>query len=315
MNLERFESLFDAWAESRLTPAEAAELSALLRADPAARKRFREAAAFQAELHATLEDLQVAQAVTPRPPVAIPFGPPGWGIAAALLAMGLTSASLGWALSAQTDRPQLRPLAIHDGGFEALRGAVPPGFPVRAFAWSGDPSDIAAVGDHGAALRFLEAAGEPNIADSPRQSCDVFQIIDLASVRNELLMSSEAYAELEVSLLDARAHPAETVRFIAKIYVLEGQPSSIIGHWPPSADQTIGSGARFLTSAGSKDPAWRSLKTRCVLPPNAGFLVIQLGAGSGGQPGQPSPRLGQQYADDVRLTLHTRQTKAELAAR
>ena len=46
MNPERLDALFDAWSESRLTPAEATELSAHLRADPEARARFREAAAF-----------------------------------------------------------------------------------------------------------------------------------------------------------------------------------------------------------------------------------------------------------------------------
>ena len=60
---------------------------------------------------------------------------------------------------------------------------------------------------------------------------------------------------------------------------------------------------------------WQTLTTRCVLPPTASFLVVQLGAGSAGQPGQASPKLGAQYADDIRLTLRTRQNKAELAAR
>jgi len=42
---------------------------------------------------------------------------------------------------------------------------------------------------------------------------------------------------------------------------------------------------------------------------------VQLGAGSAGQPGEAAPKLGDQYADDVRLTLRTRQNKTELAAR
>jgi anti-sigma factor RsiW len=46
MNDEHYQVLFDAWSESRLTPAEATELSAHLRTDPEARARFREAASF-----------------------------------------------------------------------------------------------------------------------------------------------------------------------------------------------------------------------------------------------------------------------------
>jgi len=57
------------------------------------------------------------------------------------------------------------------------------------------------------------------------------------------------------------------------------------------------------------------MPTRCVLPPTAGFLVVQIGVGSAGKLGRASPKLGEQFADDIRLTLHTRQNKAEVAAR
>ena len=57
------------------------------------------------------------------------------------------------------------------------------------------------------------------------------------------------------------------------------------------------------------------MPTRCVLPPTAGFLVVHIGAGSAGAPGSASPKLGEQFADDIHLTLHTRQNKAEVAAR
>ncbi|MCX6889537.1 MAG: hypothetical protein NTU71_08945, partial [Verrucomicrobia bacterium] len=133
------------------------------------------------------------------------------------------------------------------------------------------------------------------------------------SVRTELLTSSEAYVELQANIHDARPAHAQPVRFIAKVYVFEGDPASIVGNWPPAADQVLGSGAQFQVMRGGD--GWQTLTTRCVLPPTAGFLVVQLGAGSAGQPGQASPKLGAQYADDIRLTLRTRQNKAELAAR
>ena len=43
--------------------------------------------------------------------------------------------------------------------------------------------------------------------------------------------------------------------------------------------------------------------------------MVQLGVGSAGDAGEVSPALGAQFADDIRLTLRTRQGKAELAAR
>jgi hypothetical protein len=313
MNDERYQVLFDAWSESRLTPAEATELSTLLRTDPEARARFRTDAAFHGQLHAALDGLNLDQATAPTKPIDFPSRSRTLGLAAMLLAVGLTVASLGWLLSARAEHAETRPLGIHDGGFEALKGHMPDGFPSEIFTWGGDPSEVASVAGHPTALRFLEAAGEPNIPNSPRQSCDVFQVIDLKSVRTELLTSSEAYVELQANIHDARPAHAQPVRFIAKVYVFEGDPASIVGNWPPVADQVLGSGAQFQVMHGGA--GWQTLTTRCVLPPTAGFLVVQLGAGSAGQPGQASPKLGAQYADDIRLTLRTRQSKAELAAR
>ena len=313
MNDERYQVLFDAWSESRLTPAEATELSAHLRTNPEARARFRTEAAFHGQLHAALDALNLDQASAQEKIVAFPSQGRALGVAAMLLAVGLTVASLGWLLSARAEHAETRPLGIRDGGFDALKGRIPEGFPSEIFTWGGDPSEVASVAGHPTALRFLEAAGEPNIPNSPRQSCDVFQVIDLKSVRTELLTSSEAYVELQANIHDARPAHAQPVRFIAKVYVFEGDPASIVGNWPPAADQVLGSGAQFQVMRGGD--GWQTLTTRCVLPPTAGFLVVQLGAGSAGQPGQASPKLGAQYADDIRLTLRTRQNKAELAAR
>jgi hypothetical protein len=313
MNDERYQVLFDAWSESRLTPAEATELSTLLRTDPEARARFRTDAAFHGQLHAALDGLNLDQATAPTKPIDFPSRSRTLGLAAMLLAVGLTVASLGWLLSARAEHAETRPLGIRDGGFDALKGRLSDGFPSEVFTWGGDPSEVAYVAGHPTALRFLEAAGEPNIPNSPRQSCDVFQVIDLKSVRTELLTSSEAYVELQANIHDARPAHAQPVRFIAKVYVFEGDPASIVGNWPPVADQVLGSGAQFQVMHGGA--GWQTLTTRCVLPPTAGFLVVQLGAGSAGQPGQASPKLGAQYADDIRLTLRTRQNKAELAAR
>jgi len=315
MNDERYQVLFDAWSESRLTPAEATELSALLRTDPEARARFRNDAAFHGQLHAALDGLNLDQATAPAKPIDFPSRSRTLGIAAMFLAVGLTVASLGWLLTARAEHAEIRPLGIHDGGFDALKGRVPDGFPSETFTWGGDPSEIVSADGHPTALRFLEAAGEPNIPNSPRQSCDVFQVIDLKSVRDRLLTSSEAYVELQAKVIDARGEKNAPVRFISKLYVFEGSPQEMSKNWPPQQDQVLASGTQFHVSSGGKPGEWKTLSSRCILPPTAGFLVVQLGVGSAGQPGQASPKLGEQYADDIRLTLHTRHGKSELAAR
>jgi len=315
MKPERLDALFDAWSESRLTPAEASELSAHLRGDAEARARFREAAAFHGHLHAALDRLNLDQATAPAMTLDFPRSSRVLGFVAMLLGVALTVVSFGWALAGRSDHAESRALDIHDGGFDGVNGMVAAGFPIRTFTWGGDPSEVVRTGDHPTALRFLEAAGEQTIPNSPRQSCDVFQIVDLRSVRDQLLTSGEAFVELSVSLRDDRPTGSETIRFISKVYVFEGTPADIIGNWPPVADQTLGSGAQFHVSRGGADGAWRPLTTRCVLPPTAGFLVVQIGVGSAGEPGSASPKLGRQFADDVRLTLRTRPGKAELASR
>ncbi len=315
MNDERYQVLFDAWSESRLTPTEATELSTLLRTDPEARARFRTDAAFHGQLHAALDALNLDQATTPTKPIDFPSRSRTLGVAAMLLAVGLAVASLGWLLSARAEHAETRPLGIHDGGFDSLKGRMPDGFPSQIFTWGGDPSEIVSAVGHPTALRFLEAAGEPNIPNSPRQSCDVFQVIDLKSVRDRLLTSSEAYVELQAKVIDARGDKNAPVRFISKLYVFEGSPQEMSKNWPPQQDQVLASGTQFHVSSGGKPGEWKTLSSRCILPPTAGFLVVQLGVGSAGQPGQASPKLGEQYADDIRLTLHTRHGKSELAAR
>jgi hypothetical protein len=168
---------------------------------------------------------------------------------------------------------------------------------------------------HRQSLRFIEAEGEPNIPNSPRQSCDVFQIIDLHSVSDELLNSSDAFVELKASFLDTRAETNTPIRFISKVYVFEGTPKDLASNWPPHADAVLCSGTKHHVSQGGHPHEWKTLETRCILPPTAAFLVVQIGAGSAGKPRQPSPPLGGQFADDIHMTLHTRQNKAEVAAR
>lgn len=317
MKHDPLEALFEAWSESRLTSSEAAELSAHLRADAKTRARFQEAAAFHGLLHAAINALSLEQALSPARTTSFTHRSRALGMAAALLVVGLTAMSLGWLLASPEEIPRVRPVGIQDGQFEQRRGATPAGFPRANFTWGGDPSELTTTPDkaHPHALRFLEAAGEPNVPNSPQQSCDIFQIIDLQSCQKELLNSREAFVELSASFLDARTQEGTPIRFMCKVYVFEGAPTGVAESWPPAADQTIGSGAQFYVSKQQANSGWKTVSTRCVLPPSAGFLVVQISAGSAGRSEQHAPQLGEQFATNIRLTLHTRPSHAETTAR
>ena len=316
MNTERLHELFDAWSESRLTAAEAAELNTLLRTCAEAREFFRDAAAFHGQLHAATNELNLELAASAANIVRLRIRPRAVGMAAAFLIVGLSALSIGWLLASPTDTARVRYLELRDGGFEMLHGALPSGFPEASFTWGGDPSEAAAAdAAHPRALRFIEAAGEHKTPNSPRQSCDIFQIIDLKSCQSEIQLAREAFVELKANFLDARTQPGEAVRFICKVYVFEGAPNHLADVWPPATDQIIGSGAQFHISANGVNSEWKTVTTRCVLPPTAGFLVLQIGAGSARGPGATSPQLGEQFADDISLTLHTRQMQNEITVR
>ena len=317
MKHDPLEALFEAWSESRLTSSEAAELSALLRADVKTRARFQEAAAFHGQLHAAINALSLEQALSPARTTSFTPSSRALGMAAALLVVGLTAMSVGWLLASPEEIPRVRHVTIQDGQFEQRSGATPIGFPRASFIWGGDPSEFTATPDraHPHALRFLEAAGEPNVPNSPQQSCDIFQIIDLKSCQTELLNSREAFVELSASFLDARTQKGAPIRFMCKVYVFDGAPTGVAESWPPAADQTIGSGAQFYVSKQQANSGWKTVSTRCVLPPSAGFLVVQISAGSAGRSEQHAPQLGEQFATNIRLTLHTRPSHAETTAR
>jgi hypothetical protein len=316
MKHERLTELFESWSESRLTDSEASELSTMLRADPEALRIFRADAKFHGELHAAINAINLEHAASSSVPRILRMRTRALGIAAAFLAVGITALSIGWLLATPADNARVKPLDLHDGRFEILRGAVPAGFPRTTHEWSGDPSEITtADAAHPCALKFVAAAGEANVPNSPRQSCDVFQIIDLRPRKAEIESAREAFVELTASFLDARACDGEPVRFICKVYVFEGSPEHLAASWPPTADQMIGSGAQFHTSQQTLNPEWRTVTTRCVIPPSAGFLVVQIGAGNASHPSRTSPHLGQQYADDINLTLHTRPYQNDFTAR
>ena len=234
-----------------------------------------------------------------RPPVA----------AAAGLVLGLCSASLLFAyVTPQAVVTASRLLALVDGGFEGQPDRIPSGFPSQIGVWSGDEAAVVPgnLKAGGRALRFERAQGDSAVPHGAADSCDVFQLVDLRSLRAKGDGPGDAVLELSADFHDTRSEAGVPGRFGCHLYLFSGTPETLHSSWPAPLREALGSGAaEHITEgkAGAED--WRRVTARCVLPAHADFAVVQIACGRPrGRSTQP-PALGRQFADNVNLTLKT----------
>jgi hypothetical protein len=308
---KRLFELFTAHAADSLTPAEHAELQEVLRTDAEARLMWFVHQDVEMGLHAHLEAAPISQPVkTAHRSAWLPWRP--LTAAAAGIVFGMFCASVAWAYTSPRVVAEARRLeALVDESFEKPSGRVPSEFPVKTGIWSGDESEIVEDGmvkarDGRSVLRFLRAGGNINLPNSAAEACDVYQIVDLRPLREELKTAGESMLELSAEFLDARTTPGAPVVFACHIYLFEGSAESLHTVWPPAARDTLGVGASYSVSHGGPDGGgWRKVTARCVLTPQADVAVVKLSAGRGGRHGGMGPALGAQFADDVKLILKT----------
>lgn len=233
--------------------------------------------------------------------------------AAAGLVIGLFTASVAWAIS----NPRVTSTVLHlsalaDASFEGHSGMVPSGLPDHPGVWSGDASEIVELAPTQAregrrALRFLKAEGAPQGATQPPNSCDVYQLVDLRSLRNTLEANEESDLLLTVSFLDTRTEARNPVRFTAFLFLMQGDPASLRQAWPVAKEEMVGGGQKaFISKGGGDSPQWKTLTVRCAFSTQADFALIQIGAGRDVKANTPHPELGAQFVDDVQLSLKTR---------
>jgi len=233
--------------------------------------------------------------------------------AAAGLVIGLFTASVAWAIS----NPRVTSTVLHlsslaNAGFEGHSGMVPSGLPDHPGVWSGDACEIVELAPTQAregrrALRFLRAEGAPQDAVQQSNSCDVYQLVDLRSLRNTLEANEESDLQLSVSFLDTRTEADTPVRFTAYIFLMQGYPDSLHQLWPVAKEELIGVGQKaFVSKGGGDSPQWKTLTARCAFSTRADFALIQIGAGRDVKANTPPPELGAQFVDDVQLSLKTR---------
>jgi hypothetical protein len=155
-------------------------------------------------------------------------------------------------------------------------------------------------------LRFVQAEREARRSNSGAGACDVFQLVDLRSLKSEAELG-ETTLELSAQFLDTRDAPGERVRFLARLYVFAGNPEGLGKEWPLPRKEALATGSGIAFSTGGSPQTWQSVTTKVFLPREADFAVVHLLVNiPESWPNRTTPAtFGAQYADDVRLTLKT----------
>ena len=317
MNTERIEHLLRQYFDSDITEAEAAELDIALQTRPEARARFWKEAHTQGALREwgleergrrELRVLEQPATPAPRREKARWLSWNPLAAAAAGVVFGMFCASVAWAVSAPRSLTLLaRPIPLSDSSFESRPGKIPSGFPSEYGVWSGDNAQIVESGnalDGKQMLQFVHANREPTLPNYGAYSCDVFQLVDLRPLLGDN-RQGDSTLELSVRFLDQRTTPGERVAFICRLHVFSGSPKTFQSEWPLPQKGALALGSGSAESRGGNPGAVQSVTTKVLLPPKADFALVHLIAHKPKNPAGTEAEFGAQYADDVRLTLHS----------
>jgi hypothetical protein len=228
-----------------------------------------------------------------------------------VLGMLCTSVVFGYSMP----RLAQRVFELANPGFELGTGKLPSGVPRRVGIWSGDEVELLVRPDlkptEGAqVLRFVKAEIQEGLVRSAR-SCDVFQLIDLRSLRDHIKPGEEAALELSADFLDARGAPGPTVRFACALMLFAGDPAELHTDWPAALDDILSAGKDQIDCGDGLAGRWHRLTARCVFPPGADFALLRVNVAQV----NPVPvEFGQQFADNVKLVLKTHRALNMIAA-
>jgi hypothetical protein len=241
-----------------------------------------------------------------------------WFAAAAGLVIGLFGASVVWAFAAPKAVAMASTIsAFVDGGFEQGTGMITSGLPTSYGIWSGDRAEFAPGGmgvEGRQSLRFVQAEREPALPDYGAASCDVYQLVDLRSLKSGGT-SAEATLELSVRFRDGRENPGETVKCFARIYLFAGSPETLAAEWPLTQKEALASASGGFDSNGSTPLAWIPVTAKVLMPAQADFAVVHLVVHKPETRQGTAAVFGEQFADEVSLTLKTQPTLPVRVAR
>lgn len=241
-----------------------------------------------------------------------------WLAAAAGLVIGLFGASMVWAFAAPKAVAMASTIsAFVDGGFEQGRGMIVSGLPTSFGIWSGDRAEFAPgglVAEGRQSLRFVQAEREAALPDYGAASCDVYQLVDLRSP-GAGETAAETTLELSVRFRDGRAEPGETVKCFARIHLFAGSPDSLAAEWPLTQKEALASASEGFDSSGGTPSVWIPVTTKVLMPAQADFAVIHLVVHKPETRQGTTAVFGEQFADEVSLTLKTQPALPVMNAR
>lgn len=297
MNTTRFEELLLAYEDNVLSTEELAEFKQLLAASPTTRRRLVESSVmYNIAASHTIPD-KVIEIPDKKLPLGVKWIPLTSVAAGIMLGVFCTTLVYGYVLPREAVTTS-RIINLFDGGFEKSTGRLDAHIPKDFGKWSGNESDIvegrAIAGKK--ALRFIK--GEPNEPHliSPSKACDVFQLVDLRSMK-ATSSDSETILELSAQFLDARDLNGDEITFICFITVFSGSPEEMRN------EDALARGSAIVRSTGGEPEKWHSVKAKVTLPQDADFAMVQILAKKESTKDNEAAEFGEQFADDVQLAL------------
>ena len=223
------------------------------------------------------------------------------GLVAGVLA-GLMGAGMVWAMN--STEAMARVFNIADGDFESSElGPIPNRFPVRFGEWCGDPAEIIERAGGNRELRFLETANVTGLPNGPASACDVFQLIDLKSLREQWRdMAPEGELTLNLSASFRRDNSQldlPRARAVCRITLFQTTPETIGKEWPHIVREAVAVGGKAIRLGPAEESP--RISASCILPPEATVALITVSVNSGINKNTPT-RLGGYFVDNVRLT-------------
>lgn len=304
---KRLHQLFCAYTDDRLTPSDKAELQNCLRQDPDARQLWFAHVDLEDGLHDLVQSRQVPS-VSKAEVRTWKAGLRPLLAAAAGLVVGLFSASMvfGFGLNGRVQTTAL----FHDS-FESGENPVAKGKPVSPDEWSGDYTEV--VGSHGGVqpaegkkmLLFLR--GDDALEHLPdSRSSDLFRLLDVRPYKQDL---ADGGGVVRLSaLFNASAEGVvDPISCTLMLYALDaelvegrkpGTPMPNLRRHMLAFSQT----SRVKLDADAT--SWQAASNELRLPPETDYLMIQIGVTNDSSvPGKRLDAFGNQYADQVRVTL------------
>lgn len=323
MNSNRLQELIDAWADGRLSDADARDLNTLLRNSPEARSKFRDSAALHGLLHAAANSLAIeiaaGQATPAVSPAALWPNPAVlWrntiGLVAGLF-IGIMSVSAVWAFASPKLIAVSRTIAaLSNQSFEESDESVTIGFPKDFAQWGGDDVEIvqreASSADGNQSLRFVSALPDSNQPNARALACDLFQLVDLRGFGLSRENQQDVSLELTASFLDARQTNSQpSVTFFCQLYLFRGDGRNVHERWPEVISEAASSGSAEVTTLGMS--GWCDVKAKCFVPSDVDFAVVHVAA----RPNLRVPMPDGLFVDHVRLVAKAQPVLPVQAAR